>query len=344
MKEWKGFKKGVNLGGWLSQCVHTKEHYDSFISESDFEIIASWGLDHVRIPFDYVLVETKEGDKLESGYQYIDQALLWAEKYGLNVILDLHKTAGYDFSVFDDPKLLETFFFDGELQERFYRLWDTISCRYADKSDHVAFELLNEVVSNKVIENWNQIIRKAIAVIRSHAPVIPILVGGVCYNSVSSVQFLDAPYDSNIIYNFHCYEPFIFTHQAASWLPSMPADMRVRYPEPLPFYKEKTVAFNKDFAEPLYSVGDTDTGCAFFEAFFESAIHKAMTNDTSLYCGEYGVIEKADPESTARFYQDIHEVFEKHRIGRAAWTYKKMDFGLTDDRLSEVFDRIKSNF
>ena len=37
MKDFKGYKKGVNLGGWLSQCKHTYEHYDSFISESDIE-------------------------------------------------------------------------------------------------------------------------------------------------------------------------------------------------------------------------------------------------------------------------------------------------------------------
>lgn len=343
MQEWKGYKKGVNLGGWLSQCIHTKEHYETFITEADFAAVASWGLDHVRIPFDYVLVETADGDEIESGYQYLDRVLVWAEKYGLHVILDLHKTAGYDFSVFDDVKFLETFFFDDALQERFYHLWDTIASRYAKHSDRIAFELLNEVVSERVIKNWNQIIRHAIMVIRKHAPVVPVLVGGVFYNSVTSVQYLDAPYDANVIYNFHCYEPFLFTHQSASWLPNMPSDLTVRYPEPLSSYKEKTNSFNKDFAAALYLVGDAETGPAFFEALFESAIQKAKAHDVALYCGEYGVINKADAESTANFYRDIHDVFEKHNIGRAAWTYKKMDFGLIDNHLSTFLTNIISN-
>ena len=61
MKDFSGYKKGVNLGGWLSQCVHTKEHYDTFIGKEDIVKIASWGVDHVRLPIDYNLVENEEG-------------------------------------------------------------------------------------------------------------------------------------------------------------------------------------------------------------------------------------------------------------------------------------------
>ena len=28
-------EKGINFGGWLSQCIHTKEHYDTFITKDD---------------------------------------------------------------------------------------------------------------------------------------------------------------------------------------------------------------------------------------------------------------------------------------------------------------------
>ena len=37
LKEFKGYKKGIDLGGWLSQCHHTYEHYDSFIKEEDID-------------------------------------------------------------------------------------------------------------------------------------------------------------------------------------------------------------------------------------------------------------------------------------------------------------------
>lgn len=48
MNEWIGYSRGVNLGGWLSQCPYQQAHYDTFITEKDIETIASWGLDHVR--------------------------------------------------------------------------------------------------------------------------------------------------------------------------------------------------------------------------------------------------------------------------------------------------------
>ena len=57
LQTWEGYRHGVNLGGWLSQCNHTKERYDRFITEDDIRVIASWGLDHIRVPVDYNLVE-----------------------------------------------------------------------------------------------------------------------------------------------------------------------------------------------------------------------------------------------------------------------------------------------
>ena len=57
MKRWKGYEHGINLGGWLSQCNHTKDRYDNFIIEEDIRRISTWGLDHIRVPIDYNLVE-----------------------------------------------------------------------------------------------------------------------------------------------------------------------------------------------------------------------------------------------------------------------------------------------
>ena len=47
-----GFYRGVNLGGWFSQCDYSRERLDHFIEEKDIDVIAGWGLDHVRIPMD----------------------------------------------------------------------------------------------------------------------------------------------------------------------------------------------------------------------------------------------------------------------------------------------------
>jgi aryl-phospho-beta-D-glucosidase BglC (GH1 family) len=88
----KGFYKGVNLGGWMSQCDYSRERLDGFIDENDFKTIASWGADHVRLPVDYDVAEL-----MEDGIARIRRAVDTAKRCGLNVMLDLHKAPGYSF-------------------------------------------------------------------------------------------------------------------------------------------------------------------------------------------------------------------------------------------------------
>ena len=57
MKQLSGFMHGVNLGGWLSQCDYSNDRLENFIKEEDLAVIASWGLDHVRLPVDYNIFE-----------------------------------------------------------------------------------------------------------------------------------------------------------------------------------------------------------------------------------------------------------------------------------------------
>lgn len=75
MKEWKGYENGINFGGWFSQCHYTAEHYDNFITKEDFKRVADWGMDHVRIPVDYNLVETEDGSYKEEGFTYLQRAV-----------------------------------------------------------------------------------------------------------------------------------------------------------------------------------------------------------------------------------------------------------------------------
>ena len=77
-----------------------------------------------------------------------------------------------------------------------------------------------------------------------------------------------------------------------------------------------------------------------YEGQFASAIKTAAERGTTLYCGEYGVIEHATPEDTVRWFRTINEVFEKHEIARSAWSYRQMDFGLSDGRLDGVREEL----
>lgn len=338
MKTWKGYQKGVNLGGWLSQCDDTEQTYSTFVVEEDIKTIKGWGMDHVRLPFDYELIEDKDGNPVESGYGHIQDAIDWCGKYSLNMILDLHKTMGYSF----DDAHGESGFFDSEkLQERFYTLWERVAERFGKYEDFLAFELLNEVTDKSYCELWNNISYECIRRIRKIAPTIKILVGGYWNNSVDSVKDLAMPYDENIIYNFHCYEPLIFTHQGAPWIPTMDTSFRISIDAP---YKEMDAAGEKNLSQVTTGFaafsGEDTLSSAYFEKIFSEAISVAEERNVALYCGEYGVIDRVDPEDALKWYKLINNVFTRFGIGRAAWNYKVMDFGISDSRMDNVREEL----
>jgi len=308
----KGFYRGINLGGWLSQCDYSEDRLNNFITESDIARIASWGLDHVRIPIDYNVLENDDGSYKAEGFARIERAIGWCTSRGLKVILDLHKTAGFSF----DDAHNEHGFFDSEpLQERFCLLWEELARCFGKHHENVAFELLNEVTAKEYIDIWNRLTVACVKRIRAFAPDTLILIGSYYNNSAEAVKDLAPPCDDKIIYNFHCYEPLKFTHQGATW-----TDL---------INPEERMAFDTS--------GSTEE---FFENLFAEAIETAKKNNTVLYCGEYGVIDRATPEDTVKWYKAINAVLEKHGIARAAWSYKEMDFGIGDSRLDEVREEL----
>lgn len=336
----EGFQKGVNLGGWISQFdKYDEKHFAEFITEKDIEYIAGLKFDHVRVPVDYNVLEDEEGNSKELGFGYLEKCREWCEKYHLNMLIDLHECYGYSFDPLKKDMDRAKFFYDEALQQRFFDLWKKIAERFAAYPEQVAFEPLNEVVLWEVADAWNEILAKYIKLIRSIAPKSYIITGGVCYNNVLSVPMLNIPLDDYIVYNFHCYEPMLFTHQGAYWVDNMPLDFRIGYPKTINEYRESSLALSKDLAGAVFNENISEIGEQFFEDIFAPAIEKANKDNVPLYCGEYGVIELADNEDKLRWLNDIHSVFKKHGIGRALWNYKEKDFGFVGEKFASIKER-----
>lgn len=330
MRSFVGYEKGINFGGWLSQCEHAKKHYDEFICENDFAKIASLGFDHVRIPIDYELIESENGSFLEDGMEYIQKSIDWCKKYSMNMVLDLHKTYGFSF----DEGEAESGFFELEpLQERFYCLWEELAKRFGKYHDRVSFELLNEVTEQKYCDIWNEIAEKCIRRIRVFAPETYILIGGYEKNCIKALKDLKMPIDDKIVYNFHCYEPLIFTHQGAYWVKNMPKDFRLKYPVTVKECCSELKRIGLEAVDLISNANVETVGEEFFDSLFSEAAAIAEERNVPLYCGEYGVIDLADDESTIAWYKAINSMFQKYQISRAAWCYKGMDFGLTDSNI-----------
>ena len=109
--------KGVNLGNWLvlekwmspslfegttaedeyylptqlSKEVYEariKIHRSEYITERDFTRIKSMGMDAVRIPVPYFIFGDRE--PFIGCIEELDKAFNWAEKYSLQILIDLH--------------------------------------------------------------------------------------------------------------------------------------------------------------------------------------------------------------------------------------------------------------
>ena len=329
--------RGINFGGYLSQCEHTLDHYATFITKEDVKKVKDLGFDHIRLPIDYEVLETREGFEYTEGIAYVNQFLLWCEEYEMDVVLDLHKAYGYDFNDAGDSSK-NNLFENEELQKRFVDLWTRLAQHYG-KLPYVAFELLNEVVEEHVADNWNKLIDVTVNAIRRYAPNTPIIYGGIQWNSARTLKLLNKPEDDNIIFTFHMYEPLIFTHQKAYWVPNMPMDKTIEYPATMDYYKEVSALIGYKGKDVTVSECK-EMGKPFLIEMISEAVDAAKEAGVKLYCGEFGVIDRAPVEDTLRWYRDIFDVFKQFDIHAAVWSYKEMDFGVTDEHYAPIADEL----
>jgi endoglucanase len=120
-----------------------------------------------------------------------------------------------------------------EAQERLVRLWAAIAEHCRGETAVAGYDLLNEPVVTRSKQQWSDLatrIAQAIrAVDRDHMLFVERLnaVAGD-WSEDADRNFFTIP-DANVVYEFHFYKPFQFTHQSASWVPFTAED--VKYPD-----------------------------------------------------------------------------------------------------------------
>ena len=323
------FQRGVNLGGWLSQYGRANpRHFDTFITEDDVSRIASWGMDHVRLPLDYPLIEddAHPGQYQESGLQHIDRCVNWCQTRGLGLILDLHRAPGYSFGTLDSNSLFDS----QEDQDRYLALWRFLARRYREVDEGLQLELLNEVVE-PTSARWNTLAHRAIAAIRSVDSSRTIIFGGNHYSSVDELQNISlVPDDDHVVYTFHFYKPHLFTHQRAGWSAiSRAYNREISYPGDFPDLQ----AFIHH--HPEFQVSQTEhqgrLDASLLQELLEPARRFMQKTRKPLYCGEYGVIDQAPLASRINWHKDLVFLLNEMGIGHAVWSYKGMNFPLIED-------------
>jgi endoglucanase len=176
--------------------------------EIEFANISRAGFKTVRIPINFGAWASYEKPYRWSspeGPEIAERFIKAALDAGLIAIIDLHHVE------------MDRSINGGDSTERIGWLWKEIAHRYRDLDpEKVLFEIRNEPHDIEA-KAWRKQAEAVIKVVRDVAPYHTLIVGFHDWNSRQAMIDSKPFDDDNIIYTFHYYDPFIFTHQGATW-------------------------------------------------------------------------------------------------------------------------------
>jgi aryl-phospho-beta-D-glucosidase BglC (GH1 family) len=316
-------RRGVNLSMWYAQTRdHSAAHIDSFTNAPDFALIKSLGFDHVRLSIDpEPLTQSKKlGSLRVDAVERLDRSVQQIQAAGLNVILDIHPEQEWKDEISKGE--------DGPQQ--LYAFWSTFAGHYAATDpERVFFEVMNEPNLNDGYR-WAGIQARAIERIRKVAPQHTIIATAAGWGSLDQLLALEPVRDEDVIYTFHYYSPFWFTHQGAQWGSQEWVTLHgIPYPS-TPENVQEVIGQEPDERSrlDLQRYGYDQWNAKRIGMEIAAAADWAQRRGVPLYMGEFGVFRDfSKPEMRDTWISDVRTAAESKKIGWAMWDYQA-NFGL----------------
>jgi hypothetical protein len=320
-------KRGINASIWFAQSPrdYSPHRLTTYITADDFELIHHLGLDHVRLSIDPapLLKPPLTGGLNADHLALLDGAVKEILDNHLSVVLDIHPEDDYKHPLRDDPAA----------QEAFVQFWGIFAAHFASTNpDRVFFEILNEPEVNDAAA-WANLQGRVVPVIRKAAPQHTIIATANRYSGLRELLAFEPVSDRNVIYTFHDYEPFPFTHQGAGWTTAMVKPLsQIPYPSTpeniLPRLSEEP---GLDAQFWLNDYGLDQWNAARIESTIAFARKWGEQYHVPVWCGEFGVFrDHSDPTMRAAWIHDMRVALEKNGIGWNMWDYRS-NFGLATD-------------
>ena len=327
--------------------------------QRDIDVLKTIGLRHVRFP----LVPSdfwngKDNSGVNQKMNFLIQAIAKCKANKIAVIADMHGGDKFNHKLKNEDTL-----------NRFCKFWTLFASILANRfgPDDLFFEGLNEPVM-RYKDGWQKKQEKILKAIRKGAPKHTILVCGDFYTGIDSLLALKPYKDTNVVYNFHYYTPFLFSHQGASWITPQHGKLKkVPYPNislnKIPaadqdsyYYLDKN---GKKISMRVKSNPDTikanfyrqfktnskfdETAREYLDKFFNKKWYRktiyddikraadwGKRYDVRLVCTEYGVFRwGSDPDDRFRWIMDVTSGMNKYNIGHTMWSYAE-GFGFID--------------
>ncbi len=313
-------RRGINTSGWFAQVYdtrgYTREHFQNWTTPEDIALIRSMGFDHVRLSVNpQPMMASHRPEEIPAEYLgYLDAAVKMILDRGLAVVIDLHPDSEFKARLAKD---------DSFVQE-FADFWRVLARHYSTlDAERVFFEILNEPeMSDRY--RWSGVQAKLAAAIREGAPQHTMIAAGARWSDDDDLVFLEPLREPNVIYNFHFYEPHIFTHQGAAWSSYFWHWVKgLHYPSS-PESTAKVAAGVPDAVDRLAVIryGEDRWDGARIEAEVTQVAEWARQHGVPVVCNEFGVYrDYADPQDREAWIHDVRTALERHGMGWAMWDY-----------------------
>ena len=316
----------LQLGMNVSYLDHYWEgskakHFSDFAKPSEaakrekvFADIAKAGFKTVRLPICFSawmgLARPYNWDNPKA-LEMADSFVQWALDNGLNVIIDLHHSE-FDRSVAN-----------ADAPERIVNLWVRIAERYKNTNpEKVFFELRNE--PNRMDETaWRWEAAQIIKYVREITPQHTLIVGFTEWNGRRQLIAANPFTDKNIIYTFHYYDPFIFTHQGAEWTDLGKWGLKN---VPFPYAKGNKIKVPSrvkgTWVENQINSYETDSQATRIFADLKAAKDWSEKNKVPIFVGEVGSYREFSAlEDRCRHAQTVYKALGDLDIPNAWWEW-----------------------
>jgi endoglucanase len=313
-------RHGINTSEWFAQVYdkrgYTKEHFADWTTADDIALIKSMGFDHVRLSVNpQPMMPDHRPDEIPADYLgYLDSAVKMILDHGLAVVVDLHPESDFKARLMKDDSFVQEFADFWRALARHYSSWD---------EDRVFFEIMNEPEFSDRYR-WYGVQAKLAAAIREGAPRHTMIAAGARWSDDDELVFIEPLRDPNVIYNFHFYDPHIFTHQGATWGSYFWHWVKgLHYPSS-PESAAQTAAQVPDAVDRLAVIryGQEHWDAARIDAEIAQVADWARRSRVPVVCNEFGVYRAyAPPEDREAWIRDVRISLERHGMGWTMWDY-----------------------
>ena len=248
--------RGMSFGNlvWTDREIPSAHH-----NEKDYQRLADLGMNAIRFYLNYKTFEDDSSPYTykQTGWDWIDQNIVWAKKHGIYLILNMHVPQGGFQSQCEGTALWDT----PANQDRLVELWKAIAEQYKDEPQIAAYDILNEPIPKDSVEQWFQLCNNIVEGIRTvdqnHLLITERAIAVNCDYGYNDGNYNYPPIDEeNLMYTVHMYEPYAFSHQNLDWANTGDGGS---YPDPNLLSEPSDITYvTGQFNNPKLTSGTTD--------------------------------------------------------------------------------------